>query len=238
MRLHRLNPRGVERLSRFLDSLKTESAERYPSEILEDPETAELAGSSPEIDRREFANRLDAGSYVYAVLTDADIVSLESDQGLWAWLALFYFEQLCPPDRRGRRHPGERARWIPVVGSFRRYYRHLLAGPYRVFKAHRDAPGRALALLCGPLHEVSGVYRELAERQELVTNPAVVGAATRLYYDPVKRRLKRAGSGRGLGSARRFAEVLMQLDVAWDLYSMSAEELVAMLPSEFDRFRR
>ena len=30
----------------------------------------------------------------------------------------------------------------------------------------------------------------------------------------------------------------MQLDVAWDLYSMSAEELIEILPPEFDRFRR
>ena len=36
----------------------------------------------------------------------------------------------------------------------------------------------------------------------------------------------------------RFAEVLMQLDVVWDLYQMSPEELIAMLPPEFDRFRR
>jgi hypothetical protein len=77
-----------------------------------------------------------------------------------------------------------------------------------------------------------------AARQELITNPAVVAAATRLYYDPTKGRLKRAGTVGAPGTVRRFAEVLMQLDVVWDLYQMSPEELIAMLPPEFDRFRR
>jgi hypothetical protein len=231
MKLGRLNERGIERLSRFLDSLTGEAAEPYPAEILDDPDTSESVAAM-EVTVRSFRTRLETAEYLYELLTAARVPSPETDRGLWAWLALFYFEQLCPPGRNGHRRPGERPRWIPVVGDFRRYYRHLLAGPYRVFKAHRDEPERTLALLCGPPNEVSNVYRELAGRQGLVTNPAVVEAATRLYYDRSKRRLKRGAQ------ARRFAEVLMQLDVAWDLHSMSAEELIEMLPPEFARFRR
>lgn len=238
MRLRRLNERGIERLSEFLDALTTETPEHYPAEILTDPETSEPIDPPIEVASRSFANRLEVAHYLYELLTAAGLHAPESDAGLWAWLGLFYFEQLCPPGRRGRRAPGERARWIPVVGDFRRYYRHLLAGPYRVYKAHREDPERTLALLCGPPHELSFVYQELASRQELVTNAAVVEAATRLYYDADKGRLKRAGRARAPGSVRRFAELLTQLDVTWDLYSMSADELVAMLPPEFDRFRR
>lgn len=238
MRLRRLNPRGIEKLSAYLDSLKTESPEPHPEWLLEDPEHTEPAGSSPEVDRRQFANRLEAGAYLYEVLTANDVPGSETDQGLWAWLALFYFEQLCPPDRSGRVHPGERARWIPDFGNFRRRYQHLLAGPFQVYRAHRDDPTRTLALLCGSLHQVSDTYLELAKRQELITNPAVVAAATKLYYDLKKGRLKRSGARGAPGTIRRFAEVLMQLDVAWDLYSMSAAELIEMLPAEFDRFRR
>jgi hypothetical protein len=82
------------------------------------------------------------------------------------------------------------------------------------------------------------LYLELANRQELITNPAIVAAATRLYYDPSKGRLKRSGSKGTPGTIRRFAEVLVQLDVVWDLYSMSVDELIEMLPAEFDRFRQ
>lgn len=239
MRSGRLNETGIEKLSKFLDSLRTDTPEPYPASILTDPETSESLEPPVEITHRPFPNRFEAARYLNEVLARSNIDTPESDRGLWAWLALFFFDQLCPPGNNGRRrNPGERARWIPVVGDFRRNYQHLLAGPYRVLKAHRDVPERTMALLCGPVHELSDTYLELAKRQELITNPAVVTAATRLYYDPAKGRLKRAGTRGAPGTVRRFAEVLMQLDVVWDLYQMSPEELIAMLPPEFDRFRR
>ncbi|HEX9723993.1 MAG TPA: hypothetical protein VGC53_06890 [Vicinamibacteria bacterium] len=239
MRLGRLNEAGIEKLSKYLDSLRTDTPEPYPASILTDAETSQSLDPPVEIVPRSFANRFEAARYLNEVLARSNINAPESDQGLWAWLALFYFDQLCPPGNNGRRRsPGERARWIPVVGDSRRYYRHLLAGPYNVLKAHEDKPERTMALLCGPLYQISGAYEELAARQELITNPAVVAAATRLYYDPTKGRLKRAGTVGAPGTVRRFAEVLMQLDVVWDLYQMSPEELIAMLPPEFDRFRR
>lgn len=40
------------------------------------------------------------------------------------------------------------------------------------------------------------------------------------------------------GGARRFADVLNQLDLNWYLYGMTASELIAFLPEkEFSRFR-
>ena len=60
--------RGLERLSRFLDSLGTESPESDPEEILESPESSESVGSSPEVERRPFANRLEAGVYLHELL--------------------------------------------------------------------------------------------------------------------------------------------------------------------------
>jgi len=37
---------------------------------------------------------------------------------------------------------------------------------------------------------------------------------------------------------RRFVDVLQQLDVNYDLYSMSAEAIVGLLPDEFDKWRK
>jgi hypothetical protein len=128
-------------------------------------------------------------------------------------------------------------RWIPEVNNFQRYYRHLLAGPYRIFRAHRDDPERALALLCGPLDKPGDIVEQLASRQEIVTNKAIMLGATRLYIDPATRKPRRGAGGRSGGSPRRLADVLKQFDVTWDLYAMTADNLLGLLPSEFDRFR-
>jgi len=237
MRLRRLNDRGLERFGEFLDSQRTDSPQPSREEILADPGTSEAVEPETEIQLRTLGTRFQAGEYLHQVLSDAGIPDLERDKGLWAWLGLFYFEELCPADGRGRRNPGERARWIPAVSDFRKYYRHLLAGPYRIYRAHRDNPSRALALLCGPLHQPGDIVEQLASRQELVTNNAVMEVATTLYIDATTGQPKRGARGRGPGSARRLADVLNQFDVTWDLYAMRAQDLLAMLPREFDRFR-
>ena len=237
MLIKRLNKPGLERLNDFLDSLTGDAPEPVPSTILEDPHTTEHLPKAIEISIRAFANRLDAAKYLYQLLADSGIPEVERDEGLWAWLSLFFFEHLCPADKSGRRQPGERARWIPATTNWRKYYRHLLAGPYRIFKAHRDDPERALALLSGLLDTPGEIAEQIAASQELVTNRAVVELATDLYIDKNTRRPRRGASGKGLGSARRFVAVLKQFDVTWNLYAMDTADLLLMMPREFDKFR-
>jgi len=234
--LRRLNQIGVARLGEFLDAVARDSSLPAPRHLLIDSETSEDIGVEVEIEDRPFANRFDIAHYLFNALSSAGLDDIEGDRGLWAWLALFFFEQLCPPDKHGRRKPGERARWIPAIGGFRKYYRHLLVGPFRIHKAHRDDPARAMALLCTPLSQPGDIVEQLASRQELVTNNAVMGTATKLYIDPETNTPKRGAAGRSRGSVRRLAEVLNQFDITWDLYAMSADDLLVMLPHEFDRF--
>lgn len=236
MKLKRLNERGIERFDAFLDSLKTDTPQPYPESMLGDPKVSEEIEPATEVEFQTFASRFAVAEYLHSLFADSGITDLDRDRGLWAWLALLYFEQLCPKDKSGERRPGERARYIPEL-TYRRIYRHLLLGPYRVYRAHRDDPQRAIALLCGKPHELSDVYLDLAQDQELVRNPAVVGAATRLYFDQEKDRLKRIGHRSKPGSMRRLQQILKQFDVTWDLYSMNSEHLLAMLPEEFDRFK-
>jgi hypothetical protein len=235
--MKRLNQLGIDRLNEFLDSLIGDASVPVPSWILEDPETSQKLPTRIEISKGTLDTRLDAARYLNDLLAGSGIPEIEKDIGLWAWLSLFFFDQLCPTDRSGQRKPGERARWIPATSNFRKYYRHLLAGPYRIFRAHRDDPERALALLCGPLHKPGEIAEQLAARQELVTNKAVVELVTTLYIDRATRKPRRGAASKGPGSARRLSDVLGQFDVSWDLYTMETFDLLAMMPEEFDRFR-
>ncbi len=236
MRLRRLNDHGLAQAREFLSSLTTDTPQDWPEDTLTDPGTSEELQVDVEVEQREFSSRMELAQYLDGKFEDAGLTGFERDKGLWGWLALFFFDQLCPPDTEGRRKPGELARWIPAVGDFRKYYRHLLAGPCLVYRAHKDHPDSALALLCGPVHKPGDIVEQLASRQELVTNTAVMEVATTLYVDPDTRQPRRGAAGRGGGSARRLADVLNQYDVTWDLYSMTAQELAEMLPPEFDRF--
>jgi hypothetical protein len=236
--IKRLNQSGLERLAEFLDSLTGEVPLPIPFSILEDPTNTENLPRAIDISVRKFANRLEAAEYLYSLLGDSEIAEVDRDKGLWAWLSLFFFDQLCPADKSGKRNPKDRARLIPATSDFRKYYRHLLAGPYGIFRAHRDDPDRALALLSGPLSKPGEIAEQISARQELVTNRAVVELATTLYIDRATRLPRRGAAGKGPGSARRLADILQQFDVTWNLYTMETADLMRMMPAEFNKFQR
>lgn len=235
MMLRRLNDAGVERFQSFLDTLLTEGGAPSPKELLHDPVFSESVRSAVVLEQREFQNRFEAAQYLLGKLQAASLPQVDRDPGLWAWLSLFYFEQLCPLGPGGRRRPGERARWILERGA--RYHRHLLAGPFLVYRSHQDRPERTLALLSGPLHRRSAVYDRLAENPQFISNDAIVELATRLYFSFDTGALRRGAASNGPGSVARYTAVLRQLDVTYDLYSLTSDQLLELLPPEFDSFR-
>jgi hypothetical protein len=237
MRLRRFNADGVTAFANYRGRLALEPALPPPVELLEDPALTEELPGEVEVLPRVFTNRLDAGLFFNDLVDRAAINLPERDQGLWAWLTLFYFDQVCPADGNGRRDPKDEARLLPILDNHQRFYRHLLVGPFLIVRAHRDLPKRAIAMLCNPLWKPGEIAEQLASRKELVTNRAVAEAATELYYDPTKDSFKRGAGSDVRGAARRLATLLNQLDLTWYLYGLSAAELLQLLPKEFDRFR-
>lgn len=209
-----------------------------PIQLLIDPTLTEPLPSQVEVPARSFTNRLEAGRFLIELLAAANIDQPERDQGLWTWLTLFYFDEVCPADGHGRRNPMDEARLMPLLDNFQRFYRHLLLGPYLIVRAHRDQPERAIAMLCNPLWKPGEIVEQLASRKELVTNRAVAEVATQLYYDDTTASFKRGAGSSVKGAARRLASLLNQLDLTYYLYGMAADELLALLPKEFDRFRQ
>jgi hypothetical protein len=239
MNLHRFNADGIAAFSDYRTGLTLDPALPPPSEFLADPALTEEIAGEIEILPRKFANRLDAGQYLNELIDSAGsaIKRPERDKGLWAWLTLFYNDEVCPRDGNGHRKPLGEERLMPLVDNFQRFYRHLLLGPYLIVRAHKSDPERAIAMLCSPLWKPGEIVAQLAASAELVTNPGVVEMATKLYYDPGIKSFKRGAGSSTKGAARRLAALLNQLDLNFYLYGMTSEELIALLPKEFDRFR-
>ncbi len=231
MKLRRFTEVGITRFDDFrASSARTENQLRA---ILEDVACSVSTGADIDVERVHFPTRFSVGEYLHGLLDDVAAPGVNTDVGTWTWLSAFYFEQLCPQGSS----PGDRPRWVPAVDNYRQYYRHLLAGPYLIYRAHNDNPHRAMALLANPPHQPGDIAEQLASRQELVTNPSVMEVATRLYINSATNSPKRGAAGRGAGSARRLAAILNQLDLTWDLYGLDPDKLLDLLPEEFDQFK-
>jgi len=71
----------------------------------------------------------------------------------------------------------------------------------------------------------------------LASASQIIRAAHRLYFDPDKNTVKRGAKSTGAGSIMRFVEVLVQLDVNFDIPSLDSETVLSLLPSnEFGKF--
>jgi hypothetical protein len=76
-------------------------------------------------------------------------------------------------------------------------------------------------------------------RRDLIANRGVIEAALALYFDAQRGRPKAGAQGslHQPGTVRRFVRVLQQLDVTYDIFGLSGEQLLELLPREFDQWR-
>ncbi len=236
MKLRRFTQTGLTQFGQYLEQLKAAPPTPPPIWLLTDEDASEPAADVEVVDQ-SFAVRFDAAKYLDGLLSAAKIANVERDAGLWAWLTLLFFDQVCPVGKNGERKPGESARYLPAIDNFQRYYRHLLLGPYAIFRAHADEPERARGVLMTNVSAPGDVVEQLASRQELITNKNVMSVVTGLYFDKKKVSPKKGAGGKADGSPRRLADILNQFDLTFDLYSVPEEGLISLLPKEFDRFR-
>lgn len=237
MKLRRLTTEGIRQFGAYLTNLKVEPTLDPPKHLLTEEGSSEPVTADVDVEEITFATRFDAAAYLDAKFTLSALASPERDAGLWAWLALFYFDRRCPRGKGGARKVGEHARYIPQIEVSRRYYRHMLAGPLMMYRAHIENPERLLALLSNPMDvATSETYRLFIENPSLIACNAVVDVATWLYYDRERRKIKRGAGSKDAGGCRRLIEYLQQIDCTFDLPILTKDRLKGMLPREFERF--
>lgn len=237
MKLRRLTNAGVGDFNAWLGRLKDAPALDPPLRLLTDDVTSESFQPEIDVEQQTFANRFGAARYLANKLAVPGVMNPERDVGLWAWLTLFYFDQLCPKRADGTRTVRALANYVPEVGMSRRYYRHLLMGPVLMYLAHIREPECLRALLYGPLHVgTAETYRLFVENSSLVASTAAVGVATMLYFDSKNDKLKRGAGSKESGGCRRLIAFLQQVDCTFDLGAVSRFTLIGMLPREFSKY--
>lgn len=240
MRIRVFNVQGLNAMVDFLDSFgerpdRALNFEDHVQPLLTDSSLTSNTPNAIQADAgRTFARRYDLAEYLYGLVPRLGLADPIRVPGLWAWLALLWFEQLAPIANGGRKI-GERARWLPERSGWR-YYRHLVLGAYLVYETNHDNPRRAMALLHNPPHTPGELVGQLAATQDVAQSKAAIGAATSLYFDMEKGRPKRGAGGSGPGSPRRLRAVIDQFDRTFDLQSLTEQQLLAILPPEFNRY--
>src|SRR5262245_39103200 len=91
-----LNTVGLERFEAYLAALRAGSGAAAPHELLDDPETSLDVEPEVLIDPdRKLGSRLETAIYLDSVLASLGRARIDHNAGLWSWLSLLYFDQLC-----------------------------------------------------------------------------------------------------------------------------------------------
>jgi hypothetical protein len=232
-RIGRFNSEGLVAFSKILN-LSPIQAQQESYELIQDSKFCEFIKVPTII--RPVETRLELAEILFRTLNSSKkLIELSADQGMWSWLAAAWMRTLFMNNSRSARI-GEQARWI-LDKQKTRYYRHLLAGPYFIYRYHYPSPEKALSILCSSPIIPGELVGQVAASSDIAFSVGVE-VATKLYVDPKTRKPKKGSGGMGPGSPRRLtAAYLNQIDLTVDYRGLSAEQIIELLPPEFDKFK-
>lgn len=234
--LRRLTQSGIKHFDDYLADLRNNNSLAVPYHLLNSGEMSEAFVGAPDIDRPGFKTKRDAAEYLNALLSPLDKGNLSRDAGLWTWLALFYFDDLCPKSPSGSRKPNADPHYILDAYNFKRTYRHLLATPYRILRA---LPKYNRIFLDSPIHIHGDLTEQMMGRLYLIRKPAVSELIDNLYFDETRARPKRGILNHGVNQRRgdlrnRLPVRIIQLEKNYDVDSLNGGQLLSLLGEEFE----
>lgn len=228
---------GNKEFSGYIQNLKTNGDTPVPTHILSQSPFSMAFKPEIEIENTIFETRYEFGAYLNSLFETIPRNALMKNEGLWNWLALFYIDQLIPVNSRGGREMGEVARYV-YNPRYTKYYLHLVAATWDLYtKFGEDSK----LFLFTPINKINKFIRELAARQNMITNKNLIRAVQMLYWKETqggKETIKRGAiSKKKPGNLYRFIAVMNQFDTNYDLYAMKPEDIIRLLPGEFDTWK-
>jgi len=234
MKIRKLNKSGIKEFERFIENLRNGGKQNTPDYLLTDPSTSESLVFDLELEKADFANRYELGVYLVEKLMDIDTHKIIGDSGFWSSLALFWFDKLCPLKADGSRKPSMVYNYI-LSENYNHRPRHAIFTTWQLVELYGE---HSRYLLSRDLPVRGELIEQLMARQYFLSCAGVMQAASTLYYDPERKTFKKGAAGRtSAGCVYRFVSWLQQLEINYDLFSISSDDLISLMPREFERFK-
>jgi hypothetical protein len=234
MQIRQLNHKGLNEFEKFVRVLRSGTQLNIPHYLLEQEEYSVKVNLDVDVDRNKtFATRFEIGFYLDSLLRNHDIQHLIGDQGFWSWFALLWFEQLCPL-KNGVARPYKEYNYV-LSKRYNHRPRHAIYMTWQLVSRYGEA---AKFMLCKEPHTRGEITEQLMARQDILSSESAMRLASKLYYDAANGTFKRgAASRKSAGCVSRFISWIQQLQLNYDIYSITAQGLERLLPKEFERFK-
>ena len=234
-----LTPEGIAYAKSLLNDVRQGHATNVPNDLLTDDHYAKPTSTECFIKERPFSTRRDAGKYLSQALNPLGIGNVHRNFQLWSWLGMFYFDSLVERDTQSRIRIKNLPDYAFVIvenqTDMRDVLAHRLMLAWETYELHGE--DFAAWMLNQPVMSIGALGGRLIRSQQRFSSHGIVKLIGMLYINPQSGALKRgAGNHDAIGGIRRLNDVLDQLYMTYDVYGMSAEKLLALLPDEFRHF--
>jgi hypothetical protein len=223
----------------MIQTCRKDRLAKIDSQLLNDSTLTEEIRDGGEITHQKFDTKGDAGRYLYGFLnstrlTHDDLIT-KKGVGLWSWLSLFFFDSVCPKDKRGEWNIKNDYTYI-FDPQHRHYYRHLLFVSWRVLDITmpRGQPHRLITTT--PIDSLDRVTKAIMEKLYLIRIPHIFEVLDRIYWNPNTNKVRKniTSVTREGNLTKRLPDVIKQIEVTYDLQSLNADQLIGLLGEEFD----
>lgn len=227
-----LNAAGIARARRFLAEVRSNPVgpPSPPRDVLLSNRYSRPFANAPTLEPRSFATRREIGEYLSPKL-DPIARKIGDRASFWSWLGMFYFNGAVRVEN-GAAHLSLLDETFVIdrndPDALRGMHRHYLRSAWLLFRTH----GEDAAFLLDQAPAARGAVADrVLQSQRIFNATGLVSLVLRLY---TRQGRQRRGCLNRPGGLRHLLRVLDQLERTHDVYHMSPDALISILPPEFD----
>jgi len=233
MEMRRFNSKGIETFREALAICRDDPRADVSTELLSNNELSEVLAPAIDVELRNFATKRHAAVYFHEVLAPIPNQNLLDDAGLWTWLSLFYFDNICPK-MNGQRKIRNDYTYVYEAGNMRYFYRHRFFVSWRILDI---APSHNRLLLDSRMSSLDKVTDQVMKRLYLTRIPCFFEVLDKIYWDETAKRSRKGVVDTSRVTAgdltHRLPTRIRQLEKTYDLQSLTADQLIDLLGKEF-----
>ena len=203
-----------------------------PHDLLFEPPFSIEIPNAPNVLSQPFQSRRAAATYLTPLLASARSRWIDH-YGMWSWLGMYFLRDNVRV-RDGRVSLFRRDESYVIFSdeeqSERRRYLHYLWSAWQVAEVHPDAR----YILDRPLMDQSDIIDRVFSYPRLFNSVGVVQLILHLYAEGTD---SKPSSSRSRGGLRHLIRVLDQLERTHDIYGMTVNQLLDILPPDFDHWK-
>lgn len=247
-----LNEAGLQDFMNFIEQTRASEKAgkpRLPAPmhlLASDDKTAAIKMDVKLDSTKRFNDRYELAKYLNSVLDPAFDDAFYDLAGLWAWLALFYFDQLQAAEGNTQRSehfiPDEWAKKTPGQDLG---YRHSVRTPLMLLRRYGEQFARFF-LTGRPTYQMGDIVEQFVSRPKALRSDRVRATMLKLYQSKTggfkkgaaTRPAKSRKSNAGRGGIRRFAGIYVpRVKLGFDIDEMEVDEIITTCGSEISGSR-